>query len=345
MISMRPAAIIVLLMMVFLALPASAQNVRPPGNAVISETPQGGTANTLGLNSQSEFWRALRQGEGGLATSGASGGPLIQSQGEQWRLIRIGYLIKYSGWVLVAVIGLIALFFLVRGRIKIKSGRSGRVIARFSLSERVVHWFTACVFIVLAISGLVLLIGKPVLMPLIGKNAFGIIASASMQGHNLIGPLYIVAVVLMFFTFMRGNMLQLVDFKWLLKGGGFFGGHVSSHRYNFGEKSWFWLATMVGLLMSVTGAVLLLPGLLPELFYLQAASVLHAVGAVLLIAFALGHIYIGTLGIEGALESMTRGTVDENWAREHHDLWYQDQVDNAVSDTVAAETHTAQSET
>ncbi len=337
-------ALLALLLLAW-AQPAAAQNVRPPGNAVNIYTPENaGPQNTLGQSSQSDYWRALRQGKSGLATSGKGGGRLIRSDGEEWRFIRNEYILKYSAPVLLGVIVLLALFFIIRGKIRIKSGRSGKVIPRFSLSERVVHWFMACVFVLLGLSGLIIMLGKPLLIPLIGRDAFAIIASAAMQGHNLFGPLFALALIMLFFSFMRGNFFQLVDIKWILKGGGFFGGHVSSHRYNFGEKTWFWVAVLVGLVMSVSGFMLLFPWAIPDLFFLQAASVLHAIGAVILIAFALGHIYIGTIGMEGALEGMTRGTVDENWAREHHDLWHEVHTQHTTDDTVSAEARAARGE-
>jgi formate dehydrogenase subunit gamma len=156
--------------------------------------------------------------------------------------------------------------------------------------------------------------------------------------------LFAVALTMLFFTFVRGNFFQFVDIKWMLKGGGFFGGHVSSHRYNFGEKTWFWLATLVGLVMAISGVMLLIPWAMPDLYYLQVATVLHAIGGVLLVAAALGHIYIGTIGMEGALEGMTRGTVDENWALEHHDLWHEAHIADSTTDISAAEARAAQGE-
>lgn len=315
-------------LVVFLTVPlstADAQSVRPPDNAVNLPTDeQIGTSNTIGPNSQSDYWRALRHGKGGLSTSGQSGSLLIQSQGEQWRLVRKNYIIKFSGWVLAAVIVILALFFLIRGRIRLKNGRSGKTISRFSLSHRTAHWFMASVFIMLAISGLILLLGRTALAPLLGKELYSIIASASMQGHNLFGPLFIVALVWLVYMFLPGNFLKMVDIKWILKGGGLLGGHASAGHYNFGEKVWFWAVAIVGVAISVTGILLEFPWLVTNLQMLQISTIVHAVGAVGLVAFAFGHIYIGTVGMEGALDSMTTGDVDINWAKEHHDLWYEE---------------------
>jgi len=311
---------------------ANAQSVRPPDNAVNQpEQERIGTSNTLGPNSQSDYWRALRHGKGGLSTSGQAGSRLIQSQGEDWRLIRKQYIIKYSGWLLAGVLGLLVLFFVLRGRIRLKGGRSGKTISRFSLAHRTAHWFMASVFIMLGLSGLIILLGRSVLAPLIGKTAHAIITSAAMQGHNLFGPLFIIALLWLFYLFVPGNFFKLVDLKWLAKGGGLIGGHASAGHYNFGEKVWFWVVGIAGLLISITGMLLEFPWLVTDMQLLQLSTIVHAIAAVGLIAFAFGHIYIGTIGMEGALDSMTTGDVDVNWAKEHHDLWYEEVTGETVA--------------
>ena len=325
---------VVFLAALFLALfqPASAQSVRPPDNAVnqpVSE--RVGTYNTLGPNSQSTYWRDIRRGKSGRATSGPAGGQLIQAQGEEWRLIRRGYIVKYSGWVLLGVLAILALFYLLRGKIRLKGGRSGKTISRFSLACRTSHWFMASVFIILGISGLVILLGRITLIPIIGKSASSALTSAAMQGHNLFGPLFIVALVWMYYLFVPGNFFKFVDLKWLLKGGGLLGGHASAGHYNFGEKVWFWLVAIAGLFMSVSGLIMEFPWIAANLQVLQVSTIVHAIGAISLIAFALGHIYIGTIGMEGAIDSMTTGDVDVNWAKEHHDLWYEEVTGEKVT--------------
>ena len=170
---------------------------------------------------------------------------------------------------------------------------------------------------------LIILLGRPHLVPLIGKDANAVLVSASLQGHNLFGPVFILALVILTFRFMKGNFFQWADFKWILKGGGLIGGHASSNHYNFGEKTWYWIVVIVGLIMSVTGLLLLFPWVTPTLAWHQLATIAHAGGAILLICIALGHAYIGSIGMEGSIDSMLRGEVDENWAKEHHDLWYE----------------------
>ncbi len=314
----------------------------PDGDAGV---PQLGT---LGGASDSDLWRALKSGARATPSSSTAQGQLMQVLGEDWRLVRRQYLLRYGGYVLLAAIAGIVAFRLIRGKIAIRGGRSGRTIPRFSLSHRVAHWFLASVFILMGLSGLFILFGRPLLVDLLGrdlmvgqmgmdpavigtmKSVNSVMLSAALQGHNLFGPIFVLAWAIVVVRFMKGNFFQWADLKWILKGGGLLGGHASSHHYNFGEKTWYWMVVLIGLGMCATGLFLLFPMLSQTLAYHQAATLLHAIGAVVLIAVAMGHAYIGSIGMEGSIDSMLRGEVDENWAREHHDLWYEEVTGKAA---------------
>lgn len=308
----------------------------PDGDAGV---PQLGT---LGGASDPDLWRALKSGAQATPSSSTARGQLMQVLGEDWRLVRRQYLLRYGGYVLLGMAAIIVLFRLIRGKIAIRGGRSGRTIPRFSLSHRIAHWFLASVFILMGLSGLIILFGRPLLVEFLGrdllvgrmgmdpsvidtlKSVNSVLLSASLQGHNLFGPVFVLAWAIMVVRFMKGNFFQWADAKWILKGGGLLGGHASSHHYNFGEKTWYWMVVLIGLGMCATGLFLLFPMLSQTLVYHQAATLLHAIGAVLLIAVAMGHAYVGSIGMEGSIDSMLRGEVDENWAKEHHDLWYEE---------------------
>lgn len=343
--------VVVLLLLASLAPSLAQSSVRPPAGAVTLAPPgpemQGGA---LGNRSDAEVWHDVRKGAAGRVSIPDPNAPtLIQSQGQDWRVFHNDVVKVWGGRIFAGVVVAIVAFFLIRGRIRIKGGRSGRVMPRFSLTERVVHWFMAVLFVLLGVSGLILFLGKDILLPVVGPSVFSLLASASLQGHNLFGPLFVVAIVALFVTFVRGNGFRWVDVVWALKGGGLLGGHASSHRYNFGEKSWFWLASIAGVALSISGILLLFPDHLPGMVaqttpdapparaMMQLANLVHGIAAVGFIAVGLGHIYIGTLGMEGALEGMTRGTVDENWAKEHHDLWYEAHLAESSTDSVGAE--------
>jgi len=288
--------------------------------------------NVQGSSSDAEFWRQIRRGQPGkVSLPNPQAGVLVQSQGDNWRALRNGPILYYGGILLLVAVGGILVFFLIRGRIRIEGGRSGETLPRFTLTERIIHWFVACNFILLAVTGLFLMFGKYLLTPIIGKEAFGVIANASLQSHNLFGPLFIFGIVAMFVVYVRDNGFNKVDLQWIAKGGVLNTGHVSLEKNNFGEKIWLWMAVIGGAAMSVTGVMMLFPWL-PTLEQLQWANIIHVVIAIGLSAVALGHIYIGTLGVEGALEGMTKSEVDVNWAKEHHDLWAEEAIAKAEAE-------------
>jgi formate dehydrogenase subunit gamma len=278
------------------------------------------------LNPAAELWRDVRQrnapSSGTTQVKGVDTGVLINANGDRWRKFRITQLIPIGGYVLGGVLLALVLFYLVRGRVPIQAGPSDRKLPRYTNYERMIHWFIAGIFLFLALSGLILLFGRPLLIPLIGKEAFSVVASACKEGHNLMGPLFLLALVLIFIRFVRRNIYQKGDLSWLLRGGGVIGKkHVPSNFFNMGEKSMFWLLVFVGGLIGVSGLVLVSPAFGQGREIMELAHVGHTIAAILMIAVIFGHIYIGTVGMEGAIEGMKTGYCDLNWAREHHDLW------------------------
>ncbi|HHB81089.1 MAG TPA: formate dehydrogenase subunit gamma [Aliiroseovarius sp.] len=308
--------------------PLMAQSsVRPPGNAaVFPDAPEPGPANTLGTRSDSEIWDMIRGGsprDPAVIFAPTPEGALMTTTGQQGRELRERYIRKYAGWAPLGVIGLLLLVHLVRGPMRLKEGRSGKTLPRFTVTARVAHWFMAVVFILLAVSGLIILLGRPLIAPYLGHAVNSALTSAAMQGHNLFGPLFILALLWLFIKFAAGNFFHPHDFKWIFRLGGLFGHHVSSRKFNFGEKSWFWMVILIGVVISGTGLLMLFPWLTDDLRFLQLSTILHVLGAIALISVAIGHIYVGTIGMEGSLDSMLKGEVDENWAKEHHDIWYE----------------------
>ncbi len=271
------------------------------------------------------IWRDLRRGKPARETRPFTP-PVqaIQIEGEEWRKVRNEWIRPIGGGILLFALGGIILFALFVRRVPIEGGRSGRMIVRFSRYQRALHWFVASTFILLAVSGLILLFGRPVLIPLMGKSAFSALASAAKQGHNLFGPVFIAGLLLLLPAFVRDNRPYWQDIVWLLRGGFLSRREIPAGKFNGGEKLWFWLLTVFGLILSGSGIFLDFPFLATDLVQLQFSHVLHAVAAVVIIAFAVGHAYLGSAGVEGVLEGMTTGCVDENWARQHHPLWLEE---------------------
>lgn len=294
-------------------------------------------------NPGADLWREVRQREaptvGSTQVQGVDTGVLINARGEDWRTFRMETLVPVGGMVLGAALGLIALFYLVRGTIPVPGGRSGQRVQRFTEYDRILHWSTVFLFYFLAITGLVLLYGRFVLIPLLGPEGFALTASACKEGHNLFGPIFSLILVLLILEFVRSNIPTWVDVKWLLKGGGLFGGHASAGYFNGGEKIWFWLVAVFGLAICATGFILLFQNIGQGRVVMELSHVIHGSLAVVLIAGSFGHAYIGTLGMAGSVESMTTGSVDANWARAHHDLWMEERKAKGLDNETAAPPH------
>ncbi len=291
----------------------------------------------LGGSSDAELWRAIRAGEGNL----------IQAEGDSWRALRNGPLSTYGIWAVAGMLFLLALFFLLRGRIRIEHGPAGYTIERFNLLERFGHWLTAGSFIVLALTGLNILYGRYVLLPIIGKDAFAAITSVGKFLHNWIAFAFMAGLVIIFVMWVLHNIPNRHDIKWLLQGGGLFskGVHPPAKKFNAGQKIIFWVTVLGGLSLSLSGWALLdpfttsmfgdtfallntvgfsLPTELTPMEEQQYAQLWHGAMSMFMIAVILAHIYIGSLGMEGAFDAMGSGQVDANWAKEHHSLWVEE---------------------
>ena len=274
-------------------------------------------------NPRSDYWRAVRQGQSGYtAVKGQETDELIENSGQNWRQLRNGPLATFGGWLLGVALLLLVLFHLVGGRAKLEH-ETGTKVLRWSSFERVMHWFVAILFIILAITGLSLLYGRAVLIPVMGLEAFAAYAQFAKDAHNYLSVFFIVGLALMIISWAHENVFRKEDLEWLKAGGGYLGGgHPPAHKVNAGEKVWFWLLTVGGIVLTISGIVLLLPNLGFERDTMQISTLVHAASGILLIALSFGHIYLGTLGNEGSFQGMVTGEVDAGWAKQHHNLWY-----------------------
>ncbi len=277
--------------------------------------------NALGNVSDPEFWRQVRRGSAGtVSIPDKKAAVLVQSGGESWRVKRNGPISRYGAWGLVATVMLMVAFYLIRGRIRIESGFSGRLIRRFSNIEVFTHWLTAFAFIILAITGLNVLYGKYVLLPVIGQESFAVIAGWGKFAHNYIAYAFILGIVMEIVLWLKDNLPDRYDAGWLAQGGGLFkkGVHPPAGKFNTGQKMIFWMIIVGSGFNIFTGLNLLFPFYLMDLEQMQLMLILHSISGLLLMFVIIAHIYIGTVGTEGAIDAMRTGYVDENWLLQHH---------------------------
>lgn len=316
---------------------------------------------TLGGASDPDLWRAYRYSSADITTQ--SRGPavttMIQDRGMWWLATREGFLVQMAGYVLGGTILALALFYVLRGRIRIHGEKTGRTITRFKAFERFGHWLLAVSFLLLGATGLITLLGRKFLIPVFGPDSFSTLAIVSKWIHNNVAWAFIVALVIVFVAWVVHNIPDRTDIQWLAKAGGLLGGdHPPAKKFNAGQKLIFWSVIVLGGSISLSGISLLFPfelGMFAHTFSvlnswgvpgwfgleafpypllpheeMQFAQLWHAIVSVVLMAIIIAHIYLGSVGMEGAFDAMGKGEVEEQWAREHHSIWA-DEVLNAKS--------------
>jgi formate dehydrogenase subunit gamma len=302
------------LLLLGLAAPASAQqptSVDPDGAAV----------------QEQQLLHELQRIQGRITIPDSRESVLIQPAGQEWRHFHEVTLKWIGAVVILGTLALLVLFYALRGMVRIEGGRSGRTLLRFTGFERAVHWMTASCFVVLALSGLNITFGKELLLPLIGHVAFSDWAQWAKYAHNYLSFPFTLGVVLILLMWIAWNIPNQTDIEWLKQGGGMVGGkHPPAGRFNAGQKLIYWIVVLGGGTVAATGYLLMFPFYATDIAGMQLAQVIHGVAALLFVAAMLGHIYIGTIGMEGAFEAMGTGQVDLTWARQHHPLWVEQEL-------------------
>jgi formate dehydrogenase subunit gamma len=313
--SVAVAAVLVALLALTLSAPADAQQVNPREMSVQEE----------------QLLEQLRSGEavsGRASLPNPQAGQLITPAGRDWSNLHRGTMFNITVGAIVGMFALLVVFYLVKGRVRIEAGRSGRTMLRFNGVERFAHWLTAVTFILLALTGLNLVLGRVLLLPLIGEGAFGAISAWAKLVHNFIAWPFMLGIVLIFGLWVRDNIPAKVDGEWLRSFGGFLkkGVHPPAWRFNAGQKMIFWSVILGGTALSVSGIFLIFPELNASFTGWQWMQTIHGIVSAIMIAIILAHIYIGSVGMEGAFDAMGSGDVDLNWAREHHSLWVEEEL-------------------
>jgi formate dehydrogenase subunit gamma len=312
-----------LMFVIMAAAPASAQAVRNPDGAVNP---------TASAVQEAELLRQLRIIDGRVSIPDKKSGNLEQPAGRDWREFHQVTLRWIAAISVLGMLAVIVIFYLTRGMVKLESGRSGRTVTRFNAFERFVHWMTATCFIILALSGLNITFGKALLLPIMSPEAFTAISQWGKYFHNYLSFPFTIGVVLIFLMWIGGNIPNRTDIEWLKRGGGIIGkDHPPAYRFNGGQKLIYWIVVIGGAAVAITGYILMFPFYGTTVSGVQLAQIIHGIVAALFIAAMLGHIYIGSIGMEGAFEAMGSGEVDVNWAKEHHKLWLEEEMGKGSS--------------
>jgi len=297
--------------------------------AAATPAPVSAQSGPTAATSEQQLLKQLHDGviAGQVSIPDKKAGNLIHPAGRQWREFHTVTLRWIGGIAILGILVVLIVYYMWRGCIRIEGGRSGRTILRFNSLERFVHWLTAVSFVILGITGLNITFGRSLILPWLGASAFSTWSEWAKFSHNYVGFAFTIGVVLMFLMWIANNLPTRVDLEWFKGGGGMFGGHEPpAYKFNGGEKFIFWLSIIGGGLIIASGFVLLFPFYGTSVSGMELAQIVHSVVAVLYVAAMLTHIYMGTIGVEGAFEGMGEGHVDVNWAKERHSLWYAEET-------------------
>ncbi len=283
-------------------------------------------------NPRADLWRQARQShEGYTAVDAPSASVLMSSDGETFRQVRMGPVSTFLPWWLAFMVGAMLLLHIFTGGGEKLGNPSGQRYPAWSMFDRVLHWYIAGLFLVLALTGLTLLFGRAVLLPLLGPEAFSGLARGSKFIHDWGGPFFVVGVAVMSIAWLHHNKPTMMDIRWLLFGGAF-GKHLPSGRYNGGQKIWFLVNVLAGVVVCITGVLLLLPNIFENRTLFQINLIVHAVVAVFWIGVSFAHIYMATLGAPGGIDITTKGHVSSEWVKVHRSVWHEEAKDEAFYD-------------
>ena len=302
---------VAILMLAGIAAPAAAQQINPTAESV----------------KEQQLLQELKRIQGRGSIPDTKSYVIEQPAGRDWRHFHEVTIHWIGGIAILGMVAVLVVFYLIRGMVRIHAGRSGRTLVRFNSFERFVHWMTATCFIILALTGLNIGFGKEWLLPYVGAEAFSTWSQWAKYAHNYLSFAFTLGVVLIFLIWIAWNFPTRLDLEWLKQGGGIVGHkQPPADRFNAGQKMIYWIVVLGGAAVAMSGYVLMFPFYLTDIAGMQLAQMVHGVVSVLFVAVMIAHVYIGTIGMEGAFEGMWAGEVDMNWAKEHHSLWLEQEA-------------------
>lgn len=198
-----------------------------------------------------------------------------------------------------------------------------RLLQRYNDRERLNHWVIALLFVLTGLSGLAFF--HPAFY--FFTNLFGGGQWARIL-HPFMGVVMFVSFLGLFFRLWRDNVMNDADKEWRAHSGDMLRGDKKKMppvgKYNAGQKMMFWVTALSLLVMLVTGVMFWRPWFAPvfPIAVQRAAVLLHSVAAVILILSTIVHVY-AAIWVKGSVRAMTRGTVTDAWARQHHTLWHE----------------------
>ncbi len=237
--------------------------------------------------------------------------------------LQVNYFKVFFLVALLAIIIIEFLHFVIIGPKKFRE--SGKKIRVYNLFVRIVHWTAALSFTLLVPTGLIIVFSK-----FFGGDGF----VRAMRSLHFIGAiLFAISVVPLFFMWVLHMLPEEGDIRWFMVGGGYLTKkevETGAGRFNPGQKIWFWIATVFGTLLFLTGFLMYLrkpnfviPFVKYQIDALRLAAITHNLIAVIVLIMFLVHLYMSLFAVKGSLKSMITGYKDEEELKYMHSSFYE----------------------
>ncbi|QOR01525.1 MULTISPECIES: formate dehydrogenase subunit gamma [unclassified Campylobacter] len=253
-----------------------------------------------------------------------------QNFGALWTKLQGEYIASAVLIILIAVISAFALHYMVIGPKKFS--HDGKKIYAFSVFERLFHFVAAISWIILVPTGLIMIFGS--------YFGGGFFVRLCKNLHGIATILFIISIIPMFLCWIKRMLPASYDLKWMMIVGGYLSKEkkpVPAGKFNFGQKSWYYIAVFGGFLMITTGAFMFFLDFnstsLQSIFgishidILRASAIIHNILGILCAVFFAIHIYMAVFAIKGSIHSMISGYKEEEEVYILHSYWYKELSD------------------
>lgn len=254
-------------------------------------------------------------GSGGILGMGEIGG--IGGLGQLFTFLQNGYFALIFFAIIIAVPLVFATHYLIIGPKRFShDGKKIRIFSNFNIF---IHWAAGVPFVLLCITGLLMVFGD--------KLGGGTFIRLARDIHGISTILFAIFGPVMFVMWVKHAIFKMYDIDWMLILGGYLSKEkrpIPAHKFNAGQKMWFWVCTVGGFFMVYSGGVMFFQNTSIEMLRLMA--ILHNVVGFAVVALLMTHIYMAAFAIEGALHAILDGHAGEEELAILHSFYYKDLV-------------------
>lgn len=239
----------------------------------------------------------------------------IKGLGESFTILQNRFFAPIFLIVIILTIGVFFGHYKMIGALKFNHhSRKFKVFSKYNI---IVHWGSAVPFVLICITGLMMIFGD--------KLGGGMPIRLAKNIHFFATFVFIIFGILMFLMWFKASLFRLYDIKWFKIMGGYLSKNknpIPAGKFNAGQKMWFWIATLGGFIMAATGIIM--HYFYGDINFLRLSAIIHNVLGFGVIAMLITHIYMSVFAIEGALESILNGEMGEEELAIMHSFYYKE---------------------